>query len=286
MKSYIECYPCFLKQAVEASKMATHDESIRWNILQEVFKKIPSFSPSETPAIIGKEIHSIVRELSANPDPYHDVKKEYNQKAKDLIPFIEQGLKVSQNKLLSAIKLLAIANIIDFGPFGLNQVNFKEFLSSKMDSDFKGSIAPINLIKAIKKAKSVLYVADNCGEIIIDAFFINAFLKDKRVYLSVRGGVVLNDATKEDLRDIDLSNNVTVLSNNDNAPGVILENSSKEFLDIYNKADLVILKGQGNFEGIGVPRRDNIYSILVAKCPVIARHIGCNVNDLIITIPG
>lgn len=286
MKNYIECYPCFLKQAVEASKIATTDENIRWKILQEVLKKIPIFSQEETPAIMGKEIHSIVRNISKNTDPYLELKQKYNQLAKELIPFIEKEIENSSNKLLTAIKVLAIANIIDFGPFEINQVNFDNFLNSKLDSEFNGNTTPLELMTALEKSNSILYVADNCGEIIIDTYFINNFLTDKKVYLSVRGGVVLNDATREDLKEIELSNNITIIDNNDNAPGLILKNSSKEFIDVYNKVDLVILKGQGNFEGIGVPARDCVYSILVAKCPVIARHIGCKINDLVITTPG
>lgn len=286
MKSYLECYPCFLKQAVEAAKIATNDDDIHWQILSEVMKIIKTFPKDEVPPMMGKIIHEIVRRYSQNKDPYLHVKKEYNEKATDLLPLIKKEIESSADRDMSFLKLLAIGNIIDFGPFGINQVDFEEFVHSKMEnSTFKGNASPESFIASVKKAKKILYIADNCGEIIFDSYFINNYLKGKRVFLSVRGGPVLNDVTMSDLEGITYLDHVTVISNGDDAPGVILKNSSPEFIDIYKQADLVILKGQGNFEGIGHPDREGVYSILVAKCPVLARHIGCEVNDLVLTNP-
>ncbi len=286
MKSYLDCYPCFLKQAIQAGELATDDVAIRWAILQKVTEAASAFKREDTPAIMGREIHRIVRELSNNPDPYKDVKRKYNKKAMELIPFIEKEISQSENKLATAIKMTAIANIIDFGPFGIHQVNFQQFIDDKLTCDLKGDISVEQFSKPLKEAESILYVADNCGEIIIDAYFINNFLSDKTVYLSLRGSVVLNDATIDDVANLSFGENVEIIDNGDDAPGVILEYSKSEFLEIYNKVDLVVLKGQGNYEGIGVPDRRNVYSVLTAKCPVIATNIGCNVNDLVLTIPG
>nr|VFJ58664.1 MAG: Protein of unknown function DUF89 [Candidatus Kentron sp. DK] len=179
-----------------------------------------------------------------------------------------------------------LANIIDFGLFEPGEIDLPGFLHTKRGADFQGAVSPEAFIAAMDRANSLLYVADNCGEIIFDCHFINRFLADKRVHLSVRGEPVLNDATREDIEGVFLHGNVTVLDTGDDSPGIVLETCGEAFRKAYEQADLVILKGQGNFEGIGTPGRDNVYSLFVAKCPVIARHIGCKQNDLVLTIPG
>lgn len=282
MKSYLECYSCFLRQAVDASKIATTSNEIHWKILQAVLEKTITFSKEETPALMGKEIHSLVRELAKNADPYKTFKDEYNNKANELLPVFEKVIESAPNQMLMALKILVIANIIDFGPFGLKQVELIHFFQERTKAELKGNIDPEKFLSILMKSETVLYVADNCGEVIFDAYFINKYLTEKKVYFSVRGGVVLNDVTKNDLEDISFSENVTLIDTGDNAPGVILKNCSNAFLKAYSEADIVVLKGQGNFEGIGIPKRENVFSLLVSKCPVIARHIGCEINDLVL----
>nr|VFJ92003.1 MAG: hypothetical protein BECKH772A_GA0070896_1003713 [Candidatus Kentron sp. H]VFJ92297.1 MAG: hypothetical protein BECKH772B_GA0070898_1002720 [Candidatus Kentron sp. H]VFK01429.1 MAG: hypothetical protein BECKH772C_GA0070978_100662 [Candidatus Kentron sp. H] len=288
MKNDIECYPCLLRQTVETSKIATDDGNIHREIVQEVIEGTGIFQKDRIPIVVGKEIQSIVRRLANNPDPYRDIKREYNRKARDLIPLVEEEIARSPNKLATALKIITIANIIDFAALEANQIDLAGFLHAKLPSDFRGSVRLEQFIRSLHEADSILYVVDNCGEIILDCHFINRFLADKSVYLSVRGAAVLNDATREDLEGVSLHENVTIMDTGDDSPGVILKTSSDAFNQVYKEADLVILKGQGNFEGIsaGAPGRGDVYSLLVTKCPVVARHIGCEINDLVLTTPG
>nr|VFK66992.1 MAG: hypothetical protein BECKUNK1418G_GA0071005_11211 [Candidatus Kentron sp. UNK]VFK72437.1 MAG: hypothetical protein BECKUNK1418H_GA0071006_11151 [Candidatus Kentron sp. UNK] len=285
MKNHPECYPCLLKLAVEMGKIATDDEEIHWKIVQETLERIGIVRKDRIPIAVGKEIQAIVRRLADNPDPYRDIKKEYNRKARELLPLLEAEIERSDNRFLTALKIIATANIIDVMMFASDRFQFAEFLQARLSSDFKGDIEPAALIAAIGNANSILYVADNCGEIILDCYFIDRFLTDKKVYLSVRGGPALNDATKEDLDGISFHGRVQVMDTGDDSPGVILATSSDTFNKIYNTVDLVILKGQGNFEGIGVPERDDVYSLFIAKCPMISRHAGCEMNDLVLMRP-
>nr|VFJ53724.1 MAG: hypothetical protein BECKFW1821A_GA0114235_10443 [Candidatus Kentron sp. FW]VFJ58500.1 MAG: hypothetical protein BECKFW1821B_GA0114236_10423 [Candidatus Kentron sp. FW] len=285
MKNSLECYPCLLKMVVDIGKIATDDEEKRWEILQEGLEKIGA-ARKWVPITMGKEMQAIVSRLTNNSDPYKEIKKEYNRKAKTLISLLETEIARSDHELLTAIKLITTANIIDFMTLDPDQLDLSEFLRAKSSSDFKGTMDPASFIDALGKANSILYVADNCGEIIFDCHFINHFLADKTVYLSVRGGPALNDATKEDLDGISFHGHVKIMDTGDNSPGVVPETSSDGFRKIYRAVDLVILKGQGNFEGIGPPGRENVYSLFIAKCPVVARHAGCEVGDLVLTVPG
>nr|VFK53247.1 MAG: hypothetical protein BECKTC1821F_GA0114240_100268 [Candidatus Kentron sp. TC] len=285
MKNHVECYPCLLKLAMEMGKIATDDEETHWKILQATLEEIGAVRKDRIPIAMGKEIQAIVRRLTNNPDPYGEIKKEYNQKAKELLPLLEAEIDRSDNRFLTALKIITIANIIDFMVLASDRFPFSEFLGAKLSSDFKGDIDPAAFIETIEKANSILYVTDNCGEIILDCHFINRFLTDKKVYLSVRGGPALNDATREDLDGISFHGRVEVMDTGDDSSGVIPETSGDAFNETYDTVDLVILKGQGNFEGIGVPKRENVYSLFIAKCPVIARHAGCELNDLVLTTP-
>ncbi|MCK5073560.1 MAG: DUF89 family protein [Bacteriovoracaceae bacterium] len=285
MKSYIECYSCFVRQSVDAGKIATSDENIRWEIMKEVMKKSLEFSRDDSPAIMGKVIHQIVRDISGNNDPYKNVKDEYNKKASKMIGFLTKIIDESGEKLHTALKIAAIGNIIDFGPYGMYGPSLEEFVCKKLKSEFAGNVGFGDFKNKLDNAKSVLYVADNCGEIVFDSIFINRFLKDKTVYLATRGGAVLNDVTMDDIKEIQFSDNVKLIDTGDNAPGAILKFCSDEFNKLYNDVDLVILKGQGNYEGIGKPNRKNVYSVLIVKCPVIASHIGCAKNELVLTVP-
>jgi len=284
MKSYLECYACFVRQSIEAGKLATDNETLQWEILKHVLERTLAFSKEESPAVMGREIHRLIRRISGNPDPYRTMKVEYNKKAKELIPQIRSLIDRSENKLVAALKIIATGNIIDFGPYGLAQISLTEFIDRKLESDFKGNCSVHAFTESLCSAESILYVADNCGEIVFDSFFINQFLYDKKLHLSVRGGVVLNDITREYLAGIHLGENVTIIDSGDDAPGLILDSCSRELRSVYESVDMVLLKGQGNYEGIGKAARKNVFSILVAKCPIIARDIGCEINDLVLAI--
>lgn len=286
MKSNVECYPCLLKLAIDMGRIATDDEEIHWAILQETLSRVGVAQKDRIPIAVAKEIQAIVRRLSNNPDPYATIKRGYNRKARDLIAFAEKEIARSDDGLLTALKMIAIANIIDFVALDPDRVDLVEFLRAKLSSDFKGSVAPKTFVDALHAANSLLYVADNCGEIVFDCHFINRFLADKRVYLSVRGGPVLNDVTREDLEGVSLHEGVTIVDTGDDSPGAIPETSGETFNKLYEAVDLVILKGQGNFEGIGAPGRADVYSLFIAKCPVVAGHVGCEIDDLVLTVPG
>nr|VFJ54806.1 MAG: hypothetical protein BECKFM1743A_GA0114220_101374 [Candidatus Kentron sp. FM]VFJ55659.1 MAG: hypothetical protein BECKFM1743C_GA0114222_101623 [Candidatus Kentron sp. FM]VFK10774.1 MAG: hypothetical protein BECKFM1743B_GA0114221_101543 [Candidatus Kentron sp. FM] len=236
MQTDMECYPCLLRLAVDMGKIATADEGIRWKILHEVLRRISVFQKDRVPIVMGREIQSIVRRLGGNPDPYREIKREYNRKARDMIPFVDAKIAGSDDRLLTALKMITIANIIDFGAFGLNQLgDLVEFFRTKSSSDFKGAVRFEQFAQSLRKANSILYVADNCGEIILDCHFIDSFLADKRVYLSVRGAPVLNDATREDLEGIPLQENVTIMDTGEDSPGAILETRSLSDLGIRSE---------------------------------------------------
>ena len=137
--------------------------------------------------------------------------------------------------------------------------------------------------KDLKEAQTVLYLGDNAGEIVMDRLLLET-IHHPNVYFVVRGAPIINDITIADAKQIGIDNLSTVISNGDDAPGTILENVSPEFRDLYNNADLIISKGQGNYESLSGCNK-NIYFILMAKCNHVAHHIGVQVGDFLIFKP-
>lgn len=282
MKSYKECYECFVKQAIDAGNITTDDENKQWLIIEKALKYIANFSKDEAPVNVAREIYRIAREVTGNHDPYKSVKDEFNDKALSIVSKIYEILDSSCDSFSDALKLTAIGNMIDFGPYGMDMNNLEDFIEEKLESEFFGDIEVSEFKNEIKKSKSILYVADNCGEIVFDSIFINKFLTDKDVYLSVRGMPILNDVTKDDLQGISFLDNVTIVDTGDSAPGAVLKYCSSQFNDLFNRVDMVIIKGQGNYEGIGPSGKTNVYSILIAKCPIIVKDIGCQKSDIVL----
>ena len=133
---------------------------------------------------------------------------------------------------------------------------------------------------AVSGAKEMLYLADNAGEIVFDRFLIEQ-IGPAKITFAVKGSPIINDATMEDARECGLTELVKVIDNGDNAPGTILESCSEEFVRRFEQADLIISKGQGNFETLSDVDK-NMYFILRAKCPVIAEHLDCPVGTMIL----
>ena len=133
---------------------------------------------------------------------------------------------------------------------------------------------------ATAQAKDILYLGDNAGEIVFDRLLVEQ-LPCKNVTFVVKASPIINDATMEDAKMAGLTDMVSVIDNGSDAPGTILESCSQDFRRRFNEADLVISKVQGNYETLsGVDK--NVFFILRAKCPVIARHLGCEIGSLVL----
>jgi len=134
--------------------------------------------------------------------------------------------------------------------------------------------------RAIAAAERILYLADNAGEIVFDRLLIER-LPTEKVTVAVRGLPVINDATLIDAEYAGITELVEVIDNGSDAPGTILEDCSEAFLERFHAADLIISKGQGNYETLSQVHKD-IYFLLKVKCPVVARDVGCQMNSLVL----
>jgi uncharacterized protein with ATP-grasp and redox domains len=280
MHIYLDCIPCFIRQSLDAARLATEDVHIHEKVVRGVLGLADNLDMSQSPPIIGQKIHQIIRELVGAEDPYHNVKQQFNNIALKLYSEMRNSILESEDRLDTAVRLAIAGNLIDFGVNSIIQETELEKTISQCLSEKLTDMQIGYFRKAIDKAENILYLADNAGEIVFDRLLIEQ-LPIEKITMAVKGSPVINDATMEDAILAGLPKIVEVIDNGSDAPGTILEICSQSFKNYFNKADLVIAKGQGNYETLSDVDK-NIFFILKAKCPVIAKDLGCEVGEMIL----
>ena len=278
MEIYLDCIPCFIRQALEASKMATNDKAKQEKILKKVLSELEKTSlKNKIPTEIARKVHRIVREITKNDDPYKKVKDEYNRKALKMYPGLKRKVARSKDRLLTATKLAIAGNIIDFGPgykFDLEKT-IKDVLAQDFAIDHFNQFR-----KALNKSKKIIYLGDNTGEIVFDRILLEE-LKGKEITFVVKGGPIINDATVEDAKFACIDKIAKIGRVSNGMPGTGPDRNSKEFVKQLKNAEVVISKGQGNYEALSEVDA-NIFSLLKVKCPAIARDIGVKIGDIVV----
>jgi uncharacterized protein with ATP-grasp and redox domains len=235
---------------------------------------------AKSPPLMGQYIHRIIRKYSGSSDPYWKVKKKFNSYALKLYPELKEMIESSPNRFETAVSLAIAGNIIDFGVNAVvNQKVIENNIEQALSEPLLGDIESFH--EAVDSAEKILYLGDNTGEIVFDRLLIEQLPKQK-VTFAVRGSPVINDATMADAVDTKLNDFVTVIDNGSDAPGTVIEECSEPFRQIFYDADIVIAKGQGNFETLSDTEK-TIFFLLKAKCPVVSQHIGCSVGDSVIS---
>lgn len=282
MNIYLDCIPCFLRQSLDAARNISEDARLHEQIVREVLRIAAELNLKRPPPWVGQIIHRRLRELTGVADPYRAAKSHFNQLAMSMLPELRDRVKREPHPLMAAAKASIAANVIDLGvksALGENQA--AEALRESCSVDAHGDFAEFQ--RQVDEAREILYLADNAGEIAVDRLLIEE-LGPERVTLVVRGKPVINDATIEDSRQVGLNELVKVIDNGSDAPGTILDDCSDEFRDRFRKADLIVSKGQGNFETLS-DINANIFFLLKVKCPVIAEHVKLPVDTLALLCP-
>lgn len=279
MHIYSDCIPCFIRQSLDAAKQATQDPRIHEQVVNKVSRLANELDMSQSPPAIGQRIHRLVRDLVGSNDPYQKVKSDFNNVALKLYSKMRHSIIESENALVTAIQLAIAGNIIDFGVFGnLRESDLEKAINQSFVAEFKYD--QLNFFQqAVINSKEILYLTDNAGEIFFDRLLIEQ-LPIEKVTMVVKGSPVINDATMQDAVLAGLPQIIEVIDNGSDAPGTILESCSHSFRDRFERADFIIAKGQGNYETLNDIDK-NIFFILKAKCPVVARDIGCEVGQMI-----
>ncbi len=277
MKARLDCIPCILRQVLRASQYSHLPPEIQEKILRESMNALLKEEWSKTPPELAHIAHKIARKY-ARGDPYKEVKKKSNDEALSLYPKLKKIVDESDDPLRTAIRIAIAGNIIDFG--ALEEYNIEKTVNEVLHKKFAYDDYPL-FKKILKNAKSILYFADNAGEIVFDKLLIEKIkeIKDYKITLVVKAGPIINDATLEDVKYIGLDkliNDIRYISNGE----IGYERNSPEVKSWIKEHDLTISKGQGNYEGLS--EFQGIFYMLMVKCPVIAEDINANVGDIIL----
>ena len=168
MHIFLDCVPCFVRQALDAARLATDETTIHEQVLREVLILAKDLDMSQSPPVMGQKIHRLIRQLVGTEDPYRDIKRRFNNTALRLYPEMRAYILESEHKLETAIRLAIAGNIIDFGVNGeLQESELEETISECLAAEFfEIQLGPFE--QALNGAGEILYIADNAGEIIFD----------------------------------------------------------------------------------------------------------------------
>jgi len=237
----------------------------------------------QSPPAISKYIHKEIKKYLNTHDPYFVKKKYYNEYINGKYDFFYNEILKTPNPYRGAVQLAIAGNIIDLGP---NQnFDMEGVIHKALDTDITLDKSE-ELLEKLKNADSILYLTDNTGEIVFDKLLIQYLIEHEKIprenfIVATRGYPILNDATYQDAEEIGLTEMVKVIDNGDSAPGTILETTSEEFQNIFSQAELIISKGQGNYETLSHLKQRNIYYLLIAKCPLVAESAGVSKGSFI-----
>lgn|SRR5512142_2660368 len=274
MSTSSSCLACFARQAGEATRLTMVDAAARDQALADLRRFLDGVDPGQLPVVTGQTMHRRVRELSGSTDPYRSVKRRFTELALAVLPELERLVRQAPDPLSTALRLAVAANVIDSAS---GEPSRDEVLATLRAAAAMPLHADVEAFRtAASQATSILYLTDNAGEIVLDRLLIEQ-LGPSRVTVAVRGGPILNDATRDDARAAGLAGLVEIVDNGSDAPGTVLDDCSPAFRTRFAAADLVIAKGQGNYESLcDAPRR--VFLLFKVKCQVVADQTGLSLG--------
>ena len=270
-----DCMTCILKKELEKIPDQAPEEqrlAYKQKVLRIVGNALPTMAPSE----VTRDIHQVQKDMFGMQTDYPAIKSFFNQKMLQYTEQTEKWIREAADPLLRAIQFSMCGNYIDFGiPHAVSE--------EKLDTIFRESgQIPVreDMLREIReelaKAHTVVFLHDNCGEIVMDKLLIKEIRRQfplTKVISVVRGEVVLNDATMEDAAEIGLAEVAEVLPNGNDVAGTCMERISQECREALLGADVILAKGQGNFEtmrGCGL----NIYYLFLCKCELFRKRFS------------
>ena len=282
------CHPCVLNQAASAARFAklAPDQTARiLAVARKGLEKAKS-TPILVQHIVREVADAVIAERNESPDfdIYARVKEASNSLAMEYAAQLRETIRSADSPLETALHIAAAGNIIDFGAKDHGSLDVEEELRNLQKTPFaRYDIEAFT--RALANASTLLYLCDNCGEIVFDKLFIEELHREfptLEIIAALREKPIINDATIEDARRVGLGDAATLVSSGSPYPGTILPETSPEFRNIYRDADIIVSKGQGNFETL-LPLSDpRVFFILRIKCEHMARVSGVEKDRLVL----
>lgn len=281
MKVVLECIPCYMKQVINAVAQTRCPEEKAREIMYHILPMIPELDPEETPAVNSTLVLRKINESLGIDDPFKEAKKKSNELALSLLPQLRERIRQSDDPFYTACQISVAGNIIDLGIFSDYDLEgtLEESLAKRFTRDDS-----VEFREKVRRAQEVLILGDNSGEIAFDKLLAEQLGKlGIRVTFVVKGEAILNDATLEDAAQVGMGEVADVMTNGNGYLGTVLHERSQELIEAMERADLIISKGQANYESLeSTPEAgEKTYFLLRAKCEIVAKELGVDLGCMV-----
>lgn len=282
MNALIDCIHCYLKQAVSCMEMANVPDERKKEVLYELMDFIKTLNPHASPAYNSSLVLLKTYEIIQNNDPYYFAKKQSNALALELYEDVKKRIFESKDPLYESLKAAVAGNVIDLGI--KREFDVESELSHAFDFGFSIDDYPL-LKKKLHSSKNIVIAGDNAGEIVFDKVLVEVLNQmGKNVYYIVKTKPILNDATLEDAKEVGMDKIATIVETGVGLLGVPKEFVSSQLKQLILNADIIISKGQANFESLDEFEeiQDNIFYLLKIKCEYLAKKLNFKHGDLVL----
>lgn len=281
-----ECITCLLNQNLK-NYPADVPTDKKLEYMQRLLKLVAEAPKHTSAPVLVRSINAIQKEMFGYEKDFTEIKRYFNRLMLEKEEDIRQKLQQAEDPLLRAIQYAMTGNYIDFGTLNQVKEDDLDLFLSEVEANPVNEREYVALKRDLKDAGNILYITDNCGEIVLDKLLIEELKRQypqAEVVVMVRGGAVLNDATMEDAKQVGLTEMVRVIDNGSNIAGTCIEELPTRAKVALDGADVIFSKGQANFETLRKCGK-NVYYIFMCKCEMFARefHVpkftGMLVND-------
>ena len=272
MKAYLDCIPCIITQGLKTARLATADEDVHEQVVRTLVKELGEADWSATSMELGRIAQRVAQEATNCPDPYRAIREQSNAEALALYPRLRKTAAEADDPLQTAARIAIAGNIIDFG-VASHVIDVEATLARVLNGSFAVDHYD-RFARRLRGASSVLYLADNAGEIVFDRVLIEQ-MANADVTVAVKNEPFINDAMLSDAEAAGLTDLVDVIQ----VP--IYPDTSEALQQAWASADLIVAKGQANYEAYS-EAAGPLFFLLLAKCDLIARHVGVSKGDMIL----
>ncbi|MBD3292710.1 MAG: DUF89 family protein [Armatimonadia bacterium] len=281
MKAQLDCVACFQEQALRAARAAGVSENMQEQVLRTVMQEVAEADWDGTPLQLGMMVHRRVREITGVDDPFAKAKGQATEAALTHVPELRERIAQAEDPLRMAVRIAIAGNIIDLG--ALSSFDLEETLTSVATVDF--AIDHYEALRSrVESAQTVLVFADNAGEIVFDRLLLETIADrwSPEITLVVKSGPFINDATLNEAQASGLEEIEGLImrevSNGDDVGAPVY--ASEQVNRWICGHDLTIAKGQANYEALS--DQQDVFFLLMAKCPCVAEAIGVSVGDVVL----
>jgi uncharacterized protein with ATP-grasp and redox domains len=276
MNTHVDCIACIVKKADKLADKYIKDKRQKYDFMKQVLKEIIDTEYDRSSPIIDAKFFRIAKKELGIEDIYKEEKRFFNDKLLSMEKEIEEMLDGAEDRLFDSLKIASAGNIIDFSALSDIDINFvSEIIYETLGKYFDEGLFH-RLKNELKNARSLLYLGDNTGEIVLDKIFIKEIARhypQLKITFAVRGEAIFNDVTEEDAYYIGMDKHAHIINNGADLPGTDLLEVSEEFRGSFDKADIVIAKGQGNYESLSGCSK-NIYYLFLCKCDMMIQKLS------------